>query len=183
MGAQVCNFSAEDPKVADNTWGWNLQVRAHTSYCPWRAPNISLPIRQISPISAPIWTIKISNMFFWQIYIIAINMEWNGPVVGQILHFGPFPLKKISKRGAKKVRNQPSPNLNLFSNPRMIWYHKGSPPALFWDEKRPWLGRDGLQCGNSVPNFKLDFYPDHWGGPFGPKLHEPSSCINQTWFA
>ena len=38
-------------------------------------------------------------------------MEWNDPVVSQILHFGPFPFEKINKRGAKKVENQPSPNL------------------------------------------------------------------------
>jgi hypothetical protein len=64
----------------------------------------------------------------------------------------------------------------------MIWYHKGSPPVLFWDEKRPWLGRGGLLCGNSVPKFVLYFCPDHWGGPVGPKLHEPSSYTFQTWF-
>jgi hypothetical protein len=38
-------------------------------------------------------------------------MGQNDPVVGQILHFGPFPLKKNNKRGAKKVENQPSSNL------------------------------------------------------------------------
>jgi hypothetical protein len=38
-------------------------------------------------------------------------MGQNDPVVGQILHFGPFPLKKFNMRGAKKVENQPSPNL------------------------------------------------------------------------
>ena len=36
-------------------------------------------------------------------------MGQNGAVLGQIPHFGPFPLEKISKRGAKKVENQPSP--------------------------------------------------------------------------
>ena len=30
-------------------------------------------------------------------------MGQNDPVVGQILHFGPIPLEKINKRGAKKV--------------------------------------------------------------------------------
>jgi len=57
-----------------------------------------------------------------------------------------------------------------FSKPKMIWYHKGSPPFLFWDEKRSCLGRGGLLCGSSVPIFELDFCPDHWGGPFGPNL-------------
>ena len=56
-------------------------------------------------------------------------MGQNGAVLGQIPHFGPFPFKKFSKRGAKKVE------INLhqicFSNPRIIWYHKGSPPVLF----------------------------------------------------
>ena len=44
------------------------------------------------------------------------------------------------------------------------------------------MGRGGLLCGNSVPKFELDFCPDHWGGPFDPKLHEPSSYIIQTLF-
>ena len=43
-------------------------------------------------------------------------MGQNGAVLGQMPHFGPFPLKKISKRGAKKVGNQPLPN--NFSNSR-----------------------------------------------------------------
>jgi len=63
----------------------------------------------------------------------------------------------------------------------MIWYHKGSPPILLWDEKRSCLGRGGLLCGISVPKFELDFCPVHWGGPIGPKLHEPSSCIIQHY--
>jgi len=42
------------------------------------------------------------------------------------------------------------------------------------------LGRGGLLCGNSVPKFELDVCPDHWVGPFGSKLHEPSSYIIQT---
>jgi hypothetical protein len=62
----------------------------------------------------------------------------------------------------------------------MIWYHKGSPPVLFWDEKRSCLGRGGLLFGNSVPKFELDSYPDNWGGPFGPKLHELSSYTAET---
>jgi hypothetical protein len=42
--------------------------------------------------------------------IIATKMGQNDSVVGQILHFGPFSLEKISERGAKKVEYQPSPN-------------------------------------------------------------------------
>jgi hypothetical protein len=57
----------------------------------------------------------------------------------------------------------------------MIWYHKGSPHVLFWDEKRSCVGRGGLLCGNSVPKIELDFCPDQCCGPFGPKLHETSS--------
>ena len=108
-------------------------------------------------------------------------MGQNGAAFGQLPHVGPFPLEKISKRGAKKVENQLSPNI-LFK-PQDVGCHKGSPPVLFWDEKRPCLGRGGLLCGNSVPKFELYFCPDHRGGPFGPKLHEPSSYIIQTWFA
>jgi hypothetical protein len=34
-----------------------------------------------------------------------------------------------------------------------------------------------FQCQSK---FELYFCPDHWGGAFGTKLHEPSSCIIQT---
>ena len=44
-------------------------------------------------------------------YIFATKMGQSDPVVGQILHFGPFPFEKINTRGAQKVDNQPSPNL------------------------------------------------------------------------
>ena len=120
-------------------------------------------------------------------------MEWNDPVVGQKLHFGPFPflLPKnpslpTSRKSTPGVPKRWKANLHqiCFSNPRLFWYHKGSPPVLFWDEKRPWLGRGGLLCGNSVPKFELDFCPDHWVGPFGPKLHETSRyIIHNNWLA
>ena len=38
-------------------------------------------------------------------------MGQNRAVFGQIPYFGPFPFKKISKRGAQKVGNQHSPNI------------------------------------------------------------------------
>ena len=44
-------------------------------------------------------------------------MGQSDPVVGQILHFGPFPFEKINKRGAKKVENQ---HQIYFLKPRMI---------------------------------------------------------------
>ena len=47
-------------------------------------------------------------------------MGQNNPVIGQILHFGPFPLKKIYKRGAKKVENQASPNLLFITQDDLI---------------------------------------------------------------
>ena len=103
-------------------------------------------------------------------------MEWNDPVVGQIPHFGPFSLRKPAKGVPKRWKinlhhiyfinprmiwyHKGSPpvllKINLhhiyFINPRMIWYHKGSPPVLFWDEKRSCLGPGGLlvetQCQN-----------------------------------
>ena len=31
-----------------------------------------------------------------------------------------------------------------------------------------------------MPKFEPYLFPEHWGGPFGPKLHEPSSYIIQT---
>jgi len=104
-------------------------------------------------------------MSFWQIYIIAIKMEWNGPVIGQILHFGPFSFKKQQK-GCQKDKKS-NFTKSTFQTPGWFGHN-----LLFWDEKRSWLGRGGLWCGYSVPRFELDFCPDHWGGPFGPKLHD-----------
>ena len=100
-------------------------------------------------------------------------MGQNGAVVGQI-PFWPISLKKISKRGAKKVEIQP----NVLFKPQdgLVSCRKSS--VLIWDEKRPWLGRGGLICGNSMPKFELDFCPDHWGSPLDLKLHETSSSVN-----
>jgi hypothetical protein len=60
--------------------------------------------------------------------IIATIMGQNGAVVGQVPQFGPFPLKKSAKGVPKRWK------INLhqiyFSNPRMIWYHKGSTPVV-----------------------------------------------------
>jgi hypothetical protein len=51
------------------------------------------------------------NRLHFKKNIIATKMGQSDPVVGQLLHFGPFSFKDINKRGAKKVENQPSPNL------------------------------------------------------------------------
>jgi hypothetical protein len=112
-----------------------LPVPAKMSNCPRREPYFSPPFSYISPP-----TDLICVIFLWIICnsitnIIATKMGQNGAILGQVPHFGPFPLKKISIWGAKKAENQP--HQIYFSNPRMIWYHKGSPPVLFWDEKRP----------------------------------------------
>ena len=61
------------------------------SNCPRREPYFSLPIRQNSPPTAPIWIIFKLIVLFLQMNIIATKMDWNDPVVGQKLHFGPFP--------------------------------------------------------------------------------------------
>ena len=70
--------------------------------CPWREPYFSPPLSHISPL-----TDLICVIFIWIVYIslkntIATKMGQNGAVLGQMPHFGPFPLKKISKRDAKK---------------------------------------------------------------------------------
>jgi hypothetical protein len=56
-------------------------------------------------------------------------MGRNGAVVGQVPHFGPFPLEKISIRGAKRVENQVPPN-PVFSM-STIPNHKRSTPVVF----------------------------------------------------
>jgi len=108
-------------------------------------------------------------------------MRQNDPVVGQILHFGLFPLEKINERGAKKVGNQTSPYLLFKIQDDLVSYRKCC--HLVWDEKRLWLGSGGLKCENSVPKFEQESHPDHWGGPIDPKLCGPSSCVHQTWSA
>ena len=73
-------------------------------------------------------------------------MGQNGAVLGQMPHFGPFwpiSLRENQQKGCQK-RWEISPHQIYFSKLRMVWYHKGSPPVLFWDEKRPWLRRGGL---------------------------------------
>jgi len=44
-------------------------------------------------------------------------------------------------------------------------------------EKRPWVECGGSKHKYSVPKFELDFCPDHWGSPFGLKLHETVSYV------
>jgi len=107
-------------------------------------------------------------------------MEWNDPVVGQKLHFNPLPLKKINKRGGK-----PTFTKSAFQNPG--WYgiiSKSSCLVLGW--KGALVGAWWPVLWNSVPKFELDFCPDHWVGPFGPKLHLVISfkliCIKKVTF-
>ena len=45
------------------------------------------------------------------------------------------------------------------------------------------MGSGGLKCENSVPNFELEFHPDHWGGPIGPELCGPFKYVHQIWSA
>jgi hypothetical protein len=108
-------------------------------------------------------------------------MGQNDPVVGQILHFGPFPLIKSTKGVPKRWKTNPHQIYSLKT--RMIYCHKGSVAILFWDEKRLWLGSGGLTCENPVPKFEQESHPDHWGGLIDPKLCGPSSYVNQTWSA
>jgi hypothetical protein len=57
--------------------------------------------------------------------------------------FWPISLKENQQKGCQKGGKSTFTKYT-FQNPRMILYHKASPPVLFWDEKRPWLGRGGL---------------------------------------
>jgi hypothetical protein len=53
-------------------------------------------------------------------------MGEKGAVVGQVPHFGPVPLTKTGKRGAKKVENQPSPNLLFKTQEDLVYLRKSS---------------------------------------------------------
>jgi hypothetical protein len=135
--------------------------------CPRREPHFSPPICHISPPTDPICVV-----FIWVVYIlikntIATKMGQNGAVVGQVPHFGPFPLEKISKRGGKSVGNQVR-----LSACQTILHHIRSTPVVFWGEKRPWVECGGSIRKHSVPNFELGFCTDRWGVPFGLKLHK-----------
>jgi len=101
--------------------------------------------------------------------IIARKTGQNRAVVGQVPHC-PFPLKNQQKGCQKgwKTKFHQIPD------------HKRSTPVVFWGEKRPWVECDGSIRKHSVPefaNFELDFCPDHWGSPFGLKLHKTSSYL------
>ena len=151
----------------------------HVSNCLRREPHFSPPICHISPPTDPIRVI-----FIWMVYIsmkniIATKMGQNGAVVGQIPHFGPFHLeRKHQQKGCQKRWNTKFHQIR-FSASQTIPHHKRSIPVVFWGEKRPWVECGGSIRKHSVPNFELDFCPDHWGSPSGLKtglrLHEISS--------
>ena len=109
MGPLVCNTQTEHPKVA-----LNLPYRQHLSLsvANWGA-HIQFPVNPTFHCQSARThhLLHQSGSFFLYINIIATKMGRNGAVLGQILHFGPFPLEKINKRDAKKVENQPSPYL------------------------------------------------------------------------
>ena len=103
----VGNNQAQYPEVADSTWAWMLPARWPMCNCPRREPYFSPSFSHISP---PTVLICVIFIYISIKIIIATKMGQNGAVLGQIPHFGPFPFEEISKRGAKKVENQPSPN-------------------------------------------------------------------------
>jgi len=73
--------------------------------------------------------------------VIAIKMGQNGAVVGQVPHFGPFPLLKISQRGAKKG-GIPSSTKSGFQHPKRFLVIKERLLSCF-EVKRPWVERGG----------------------------------------
>jgi hypothetical protein len=77
-------------------------------------------------------------------YIYIYEQEWGK--IEQYLARYPILAHFPSRKSAKGVPKRWEINIHqiYFSNPRMIMYHKESLPVLFWDEKRPWLGRGGL---------------------------------------
>jgi hypothetical protein len=81
------------------------------SNCLRREPYFSPSFSHISPPNDPDLCHFYMNRLHFNKNSIATKMGQNGAVLGQILHFDPFPLQKINKRGAEKVENQPSPNL------------------------------------------------------------------------
>ena len=85
------------------------------------------------------------------------------------------PLKKSKKGVPKRVENNFPPNPVLAC--QLIPDHKISTPVVLLGEKRPWVECGGSIREHSVPKFQFDFCPDHWGSPFGLKLHETSSYV------
>ena len=135
MGPPVCNTQTEHPKVA-----------------------LDLPYRQHLSLSVANWGAHIQ-------FPVNPTFHCQSARTHHLLHqSGSFLLKWCDKNGVERpnswsetpfrpicpkengVPKRWKTNLHqiCFSKPRMIWYHKGSPPVLFWDEKRPWLGRGGL---------------------------------------
>ena len=82
-----------------------VSAQSNWSNCPQREPYFSPSFSHISP---PTDLICVS--FVWIIYIpikntVATKLGQNKAVLGQIPHFGPFPLEKISTRGCQKGGN------------------------------------------------------------------------------
>ena len=121
----------------------------------------------------------------WRSFDISIPLQQKWSETTQQLvrtQFWPTFFRENQHKGRQKG-GKPTFTRSAFQNPG--WFGIIKEVLLSFktqDEKRSCLGRGGLKCGNSVPKFELDFCPDHWGGPFGPKLNEPSSYIIQPWF-
>jgi len=90
--------------------------------------------------------------------------------------FWPIPLRRNQQKGRQKGWNTKFHQIR-FSASQTIPNHKRSTPVVFWGEKRPWVERGGSLHKYSVPKNKLIFCPDHWGGPFRPKLCGPSTYL------
>jgi len=78
--------------------------------CPRHEPHFSPPIRHISPPTDPICVLYMNSLLSNNEYHCNNNgakrsSSWPGTSIW------PLSLEKISKRGAKKVEDQPSPNL------------------------------------------------------------------------
>ena len=117
----------------------------------------------------------------WTVYILNKNgakrsSSWPGTP------FWPISLWKNQQKGCQKGRNTKF-NQIRFSASQTIHHHKRNTPVVFWGEKRPWVERGGSLRKYSVPKNELLCCPDHWGGPFGPKLCEPFTYVILIWCA
>ena len=161
------------PCSADNTWVWKRPVGIISLI----ACGVTPTFHHQSVISHHQLTRFV--IFIWKVYILiksitATIIGRNRAIVGQVPHFGPFPLKNQQKEYQKVWKTKF--HQIRFSACQTI-HHKSSTPVVFWGGKRPWVECGGSIRKHSVPTFELDFCPDHLGGPFGLKLHETSSCV------
>jgi hypothetical protein len=176
-----CRDWQQSSSVPRGIRAWMLPVPAKMSNCPLREPYFSPSFSHISP---PTDLICVS--FVWIIYIpikntVATKLGHNKAVLGQIPHFGPFPLEKISTRGCQKGGNS---TFTKYTFQTLGWF------GIIKEVLLSYLGWKEALIGEWWPKmWKLStkiwtgIQPRPLGWSDWPQLCGPSRNVHQTWSA